>query len=631
MPDLLSTAVSGLRAFQRALDVTGHNISNATTPGYSRQRVDLAAREGEPMGNGFIGKGVDIVSISRYYDEVKTSQLRTAASEDERLSTYAANANVLSNLFANATTGLSASIQGFTDAVQGVANLPSSTASRQVLLSEAESLRQRLQTYDLRLGTLDAEINSRVRAETEAVTSAARSIANLNQQIVAAQSATGQPPNDLLDQRDRLINDLSGRVAVDVVKQDDGAWNVFIGNGQPLVIGSRAGSLLAIGDPYEPTRLNVAYSSEASSPSTDMSNAISGGTLGGLLDFRRELLDPARNQLGQIALGITAAVNAQHREGMDLYGNLGGDLFAVGAVEAQPASSNASSATLAATRGAIGDQTAHDYIVEYSGTAWSMRRADTGEPVALTGTGTVANPLVGAGLSIVASGTPAANDSFRLRPTANVIGGLRVQVTDPAAVAAAAPIRTAAATTNTGTGVVSAGEVLDPSNAALRTTTTIQFTSASTYSVNGAGSFTWAAGSDIDLNGWRVQITGAPAVGDRFTVQNNVGGSGDNRNALALAGVIDRGVLSGGTESINGAISRFVGNIGTVTNRVQTASDAQRVIRDEAVAAVDSVSGVNLDEEAANMLRFQQAYQAVAQVIAISQKMFDTLLNATGR
>ncbi|MEP7311485.1 MAG: flagellar hook-associated protein FlgK [Pseudomonadota bacterium] len=629
MADMLSTGVSGLRAFQRALDTTSHNIANASTPGYSRQRVEMATRQPETFGSGFLGSGVDVSSITRYYDQLLATQTRTASSSLSRLSAYADKAQALSNLFADSSTGLNASLQKFLNSVQGVANSPTSTAARQVMLSEAEGLKQRLQTYNTRLNEIDSEINARLSGEAASISNSAQAIARLNQQIVAAQNSTGQPPNDLLDERDRLISELSQHVNVDIVAQDDGALNVFVGNGQSLVLGGVGANLVTQKDPYDPTRLNIAYQTAGSS--SDVTGALSGGTLGGLLDFRREMLDPTRNQLGQIAVGLTSAVNAQHREGVDLNGNLGGDLFAVGAVAVTRNAGNTGGGTVAVTRDDAGALTTQDYVLEYSGSAWSLRRTDTGAAVAMTGTGTALDPFKADGLSIVVGGATAAGDRYLVKPTAGAVAGLNVLITVPARVAAASPIRSAVASANLGDAAISAGEVLDAANPALRNTVTLQFIDATHYSVNGAGSFTYTGGANIDINGWRVQVSGTPAAGDTFAVANNAGGVGDNRNALALAGVLEQGVLLGGTQSLNGAVTSFVGAIGVAANQAASSRDAQQIIFDDSVAAVDSVSGVNLDEEAANLLRFQQAYQAAAQLIRVTQTLFETLLDATRR
>jgi flagellar hook-associated protein 1 FlgK len=616
MPDILSTGVSGLRAAQRALDVISHNIANATTPGYSRQRVELATRQPEAFGGGYIGTGVTISGITRSYDDLLATQLRGASSALSSLDTFASKAQKLNNLFANTTTGVSAAMQRFINAVQGVSNDPTSTAARQVMLSEAEGLRQRLQTYEGRLEEINTEINAQVTAEAASITSLASQIARLNDQIMAARTS-GHSPNDLLDSRDQLINDLSTRISVSVVPQENGAVNVFVGNGQSLVLGGNAGRLVAQPDPYIPTRMTVAF--QSGSGTVDVASSLTGGSLGGLLEFRRDMLDPARNQLGQIAVAVADVANAQHRQGMDLNGNLGGDLFRIGAVEVLPRSGNNGLATVSVTRTDVGALPAQDYVLEFDGSSWSARDAVTGAALALTGSGATGT-FTAPGQSIDIGGTPA-----------GAIGGMQVAITDPARVAAAAPVRASASSGNAGSGVISAGEVRDASNGAITDTVEITFIDATHYSVNGSGSHTYAPGGEIELNGWSVRITGEPAAGDVFRVERNAGGVGDNRNALAMADMLGRGVLSGGAESINGAISRFVGGIGVATAQAQSSAEAQAIIAKDVQASMDAKSGVNLDEEAANMLRYQQAYQAAAQVIRITQTLFDTLIGATRR
>ncbi len=628
MPDLMSTGVSGLMAFRRALDVTSHNIANATTPGYSRQRVDLSTRPAQGYGSSYVGSGVQINSITRSWDQLLATQLTGAKSTQAQLATFASKAGKLNNLFADTSTGLSASMQKFINAVQGVSNDPTSTAARQVMLSEAEGLRQRLQTYDNRLGEIEVEINAQLTAETAAISNAASQIARLNAQIVAA-STSGGVPNDLMDSRDQLVSELSARIGVTTVTQDDGAMNVFVGNGQALVLGSNASQIVTQPDSFDPTRLTIAY--RAGSSSMDISSAISGGSLGGLLEFRGEMLDPARNDLGKIAVALADVANEQHRAGMDLNGNAGGDLFNIGGVRVLSERSNGGGAELAVQRTDSGALTGDDYILSFDGSAWTARNSATGALINTTGDGSPGSPLEFDGLSVVVGGTAAATgDRFLLRPTAGAIRDFSVAVTDPARVAAAAPIRTSAAPANTGSGAISAGAVVDAASGQLRDTVQIEFTSATQYTIGGV-SYTYAAGEPIEHNGWSVVISGAPQAGDTFTVSENIGGVGDNRNALQLAQMLGQGVLSGGAESINGAISRFVGGIGVATSQAQSGAAAQDVIVGDIQSSIDSVSGVNLDEEAANMLRYQQAYQAAAQIIRITQTLFDTLLGATSR
>ena len=629
MPDMMNAGVSGLLAMQRALDITSHNIANAQTPGYSRQRVELAATQPVSSGDGFVGRGVAVTTIQRAYDDLIANQQQSASSSYSRLDTFATRAQTLSNLFADSTTGLSASLQKFTNALQGVSNAPTSTSARQVLLSEADGLRQRLQTYDNRLSEIGNEVNASIKSEAITISNLSAGIAQLNQQIVNAQNSIGQPPNDLLDARDRKITELARHVSVSVTKQSDGSANVFIGKGQPLVLGANGASIVATADRYDPTRMTLSY--QAGNTSNDLGDTLSGGSLGGLLDFRNTLLEPSRNQIGQIAVGLTTAVNAQHREGMDLSGNLGGDLFGIGAARVLTSSANAGASTVAAVRTSASALTSADYILQYTGSAWTLQRADTGAAVTMSGAGTALSPFTADGLSLVVSGTPVTGDSFKVQPTATAVAGLSVLITDVSKVAAAAPIRTGVVTGNSGTAKISAGEVIDVTVPHLRDPVTLTFIDATHYSINGVGSNLVGAGNSIYYNGWKVSFTGTPTAGDAFTVSSNTGGVGDNRNALAISAALNTGLLSGGTESLPGSVTRVVGAVGVATSQAQNGRDAQKLILDQTNSEKDGISGVNLDEEASNMMRYQQAYQASAQIIKMTQTLFETLLQATGR
>jgi flagellar hook-associated protein 1 FlgK len=310
---------------------------------------------------------------------------------------------------------------------------------------------------------------------------------------------------------------------------------------------------------------------------------------------------------------------------------MGGDFFTVGGVATLGSANNTGSGTVAVTRGGAAGLTDANYTLERTASGFALKRGDTGAAVTVTGTGTAADPFLADGLSIVVGGSAAVGDRWSIRPTREAVAGFSLAIADPARIAAASPIRTAAAATNTGSAGISAGDVVDPTSPSLRSSVTIEFTSATTYSVNGAGSFTYTSGQPIAINGWSATISGAPAVGDRFTVGDNTNGRGDNRNALKVATALTSPALDGGTASINATIERFTANVGLQTRAAQTSRDAQAVVNRDDIAARDSVSGVNLDEEAANLLRFQKAYQAAAQVIAVAGTLFDTLLAATRR
>jgi len=627
MADMLSTGVSGLLAFQRSLDTTSHNISNVNTPGYSRQRTDLTARSPEPSGAGYVGNGVQVSSVTRLYDDFISAQTRNSSSLFQQLDTFSTQSSRINNLLGDSSTGLSATLQKFASAFQGVANNPTSIPARQTLLSQAQSIASQLQSYDSSLKSLDTQVNSQIDAETATISTLAKNIADLNGKITVASAQYGQPPNDLLDQRDHLIDQLATHVSVDVVKQNDGSVNVSIGTGQPLVVGQSYSKLTAGADQYDPTRRTVLL--QTSTGAADITNNIQGGTLGGVLTFRSQVLDTTRSALGQISVALADSVNTQHRSGIDLNGALGQNFFAVGGVQVQASTQNGSTGTVSATRSNVSALTGADYMLTATSTGWALQRADTGAAVSMTGTGTSTDPFVADGLSFVVGGTPTAGDRFLVRPSINAVSGMQVLVTDPTAVAAALPIKTSAAAANSGAATISSGDVLNPTNPQLQSSVDIQFLTATTYSVNGSGSFAYTSGANIDVNGWRVQVSGTPAAGDKFTVSSNVNGKGDNRNALKLADTLNKPVLNGGKTSVNDAVGQYISTIGVQTNQAQASRDAQQIVYNDSVSTQQSVSGVNLDEEAANLVRYQQAYQAAAQVIKIAQTIFQTLIDAT--
>jgi flagellar hook-associated protein 1 FlgK len=629
MADLLSTAVSALTAYSRGLETTSHNIANVATEGYSRQRVLYGTREAQAYGNGWVGSGVNARSIERVYDQFLGLQYRTSTSALGRQEVFATLAGRVSAQFADADTGFGAALQRFVNAVQDVAAAPTSIPARQVLLAQASSLAGELRVQDERLEGLATEVNGRVAAAVNDINGIAASIADINERIVSAQARTGQPPNDLLDERDRLVDQLSGRVAVSTVPQDDGALNVFIGTGQPLVLGPQAMPLSARPDAYDPASLRVGIETPAGF--VDVTASLTGGEVGGLLDVQRQVLDPARRTLGQLAVGLADAVNAQQRAGMTLSGSLGSDLFAVGGVQVLANESNAGSGTVAVGRADVSQLVTADYVLELGGSGWSLRRADTGATVAMTGSGTAADPFRAEGLEFVVSGAASAGDRFLVRPTFGAASSTQALLTDPADFAAALPVRFAAAAANSGTASAANLSVLDPANPALRTTATITFTSASTYSINGGPDTAFTAGTPIEFNGWRLELGGTPAAGDVFTVASNAAGLGDNRNALALVDALSGPALNGGTASLADVFGRLVADVGVQTRQSQLSRDALALVQGDARAAIDSVSGVNLDEEAANLVRLQQAYQAAAQVVRVADSLFDTLLGAIGR
>lgn len=628
MPDMLNTSLTGMLAFQRALEVTSHNIANANTPGYSRQVAQFGTRVGQNVGVGYIGSGTKITSVRRMYDSLLGEQMQASKTGLMRFSTMGGLAGRVDSLLANADTGLSTGFQSFFNSLQDLANDPASIPIRQALLGEASGLVNRFAGLDQQLNALEGEVSSRLKLSVDDINRLAQSIADVNDKI-SLSNGTGQTPNDLLDERDRLVTALAEQVAVATNVQDDGTMSVFIGSGQSLVIGNTAQMLSVRGNEFDPTRLNVAY--EGASGSTPLDTSLTGGTLGGLLEFRATILDPVRQSLGQTAIAFVDSFNTQHGEGIDLRGALGGDFFGIDPPTVLSSSNNSGTGSAVAAIGDLGSLSGANYILNFDGAAYSLVQEDTSTIIPMTGTGTLADPFVAGGLEIIVGGAPAAGDRQLIRSTQDAAGSLSTLISDPQEIAMATPTRSGSSLGNTGSATISPATVYDTSDPLLFTPAVIEFTGANSYSINGAGVFLYTDGSPITINGTAVTISGSPAVGDQFTIGPNSGASGDNSNGLLLADIQSVGVLDNGSISINENYSRLVAGVGGTTHQVQAGFEAQSVVFKNVEDSLLSNSGVNLDEEAANLIRFQQAYQAVAQMVAVTNTLFDTLIGATRR
>ena len=644
--DLLGTSISGLLAFQRALAVTGQNVSNAATDGYSRQVADLVTRPPTPSGDGFIGNGVTVNTVQRMADSFITGQLNAATSSNSQLQQFYQLSSQVDNLLSDPTAGLTPALQGFFGAVQGVANDPSSTPARQVMLSQAQTLVDRFHYLDQQLGNLRSGINTQITNSVTEINNLAAGIAAVNRDIVLAQGAAGgQPANDLLDKRDTLIKQLSAQVNVTTVAQDDGSLNVFIGTGQSLVIGQTSVPLSVVNNAYDPARKEVAITTGASS--TTISDLLTGGTLGGSLQFRNQVLDGAQNALGQTAIGLAATFNAQHKLGQDLTGALGGNFFSAIDVSG-PRVLTSSAATVTAAVTNVNALTTSDYRLDFNAGTYTLTRLSDNTAVY---SGATFPPAAAVdGLTFTLSGAPAAGDSFLIQPTRLGAGNIALALSDTSRIAAAAPIRTAVATnasgvpTNIGSATISAGSVSNTSNLPLGANITLTFDP----NAGGAGvpGFQVAGGPPGPLlydpatdyagksfgfptyGGISFTIGGTPQTGDSFVISNNTGGATDNRNALQLAGVNDQPVLVNGTATIVSSYGQLIANVGAQTHSADVNRTTQQALLNNITSQHDSLSGVNLDEEAANMQRFQQAYQAAAQMIATANTTFQTLLTA---
>ncbi len=763
--DIFGTGVSALLAFQSSLATTGHNVANVNTEGYSRQRVELGQKNPQFAGYGYVGRGVDVTDVRRIHSEVITQEIRNTTATASQMDTLSLMAGQLDNLVADADAGISPALQSFFDAVNDVADDPASIPARQVMISQAEALVDRFDHFEERFDVLDRNVNDTLDTSVAEINTLTSAIADLNRNIVAAKGAGGgAQPNDLLDQRDQLLVKLAEHVAVTAVEEDDGAINVFVGKGQLLVNRFSTQTMSYTRNEFDPTRYEVALTSLGNT--VEVSNLVSGGKLGGALQFRDEVLDPARAALGRIAFGLSMDFNDQHSLGLDLQGDMGGDFFRVPTSAVAHSDGNAGSADIALTVVDASELTLSDYRLTYNGAnVYTLVRSSDGQSTSLTIPAGSTTATVD-GFQITVNTAAIAGDTFQLLPTQRGADTIDIILDDVTRIAAAAPVRGITSLANTGEGVLTAPSVIDATTY-VPDTYTIAFGDSAITAVPAAGTgqptdvtdggvleyeliingysvytqddgtgeltldqlaaqinadvaqtgvrayvdntsnslflanepgtslpitveerlnattpdaleagdqvtgyfgsvlvaagpgssisnsitFTAAAdsyvvvdsggtavtsgaytsGANIDFNGIRTAVTGNANLGDLFTIEENTSGVGDNRNALALAALRATGSLDSGTSTYQEAYSQMVAQVGSTANQADINLNAQNALLRTAKATREAISGVNLDEEAANMMRFQQAYQAAARIISVSSSLFDSLLAAVNR
>jgi len=566
---MLNIGTSALLTTQASLSTASHNISNVNTEGYNRQRVTQGTQTPNFEGGYFIGTGVTVNGVERIFDSFLSDQVRIFTSQEKSFDTFSTFARQVDDLLGAPQLSLSAGLQGFFDAIQDVADDPTSIPARQVMLTEADTLAKRFNTLDTQLNAFNQQVNINLDTSVKEVNILSQGIAELNQAITEASGGAGIPPNDLMDQRDQLINQLSGYISVSTNVQSNGAVNVFIGNGQALVVGQSAIALKVISNPSDTTRSEIGYG-----PSNiNVSAQLTGGSIGGLLSVRKDVIDPARTEIDALAAGMINTINAQHTVGLTLDGNTGGYFF-------EPAD-------------------------------------------ALT------------------------QDA----------GSIRLAITNPRDIAVAFPVSTATNTNNAGTAqlnVTKVSSLINPTDGQAlagdiqlsfannqytvsyqNQTVVIPYTpgvdSGKSYDLS---SLTFTGG--IVAPDLKITLSGTPVNTDSFVISNSNNGNftavGDNRNALALSQLQTTKTLnqvSGvATRSFGDAYGILVANIATRTHQADVGQQTQKGLLDQTSLRYESVSGVNLDEEAANLIKFQQAYQAASQIITVSNTVFNSLMSA---
>ena len=660
---LMSIGTRAMFANYSSMQTTGHNIANAQTPGYSRQTVQLQTSGGQSTGAGFYGKGVDVVTVQRASDAFLTTQAQTASSMAKMDDARSSNLQQLETVFPPGDTGVGAAVGSFMNAFVDLANSPSDSSARQVILSDAAEVADRFSTAGAQLDRLQSGVSSDLRNSVAQVNQLAGQVAKLNSDI-AALRGSNSTPNDLLDQRDQLVKQIGDLVKVSTITAGDGSTGVFIAGGQRLVLGAEAAQLQVTPDAANTSRSAISISDNGIVHGLP-DDLLVGGSISGLLKYQNEDLVSARNQLGQMAASVSARVNQVQGFGIDMSSpaGSGNPVFAVGGPVAIPNTHNArdasggfaSTVAMTVTDGsqlkasdytfAADPANAGSYIVTRAADGVKFSMAPSGADFAytrLSDGAAMGNSMDG--FQIAVTGTPGPNDSFELQPVGRAAVSMARVLDDPTGLAAASPMTAVAGVANKGTATVASLDVSDPANDP-SVSAAIAFTDAnggysytltdSLGNVTASGNATWTPGQPIALNGFELNLNGVPSSGDTLSVVKTAHPESNNGNALAMVALRDEnfvgrdrqidGTLQDG-QTATDAYASVLANVGVRVQSAKTASTISAATSQQADSAVASKSGVNLDEEAGRLIQFQQGYQAAAKVLQVAQAIFDTLL-----
>lgn len=679
MANLINIGLSGLSSSQAALTTTSNNISNVATAGYSRQSTVNSAGALQSIGGaGYVGTGTTLAEVRRIYSSYLQNQVASSTALDSEASTLSTNAATLDSLLSDSSTGITSVLSDFFTSLQTAAASPSDTASRQLLVTAASTLSNRFNTISTQISSSNADVNSQLTSLSEQVNTLSKSIASLNQQIVSM-SGTGTP-NSLLDSRDEAVRQLNELVGV-TVQQRDGQYDVYLGTGQALVSGTSSNTLTAQPGATDPSSysLTVNYASY----STDVTSVVSGGQIGGLLRYRSEVLQPAQNELGRLAMVVSDSVNTQLGQGLDANGDFGSSLFssintdaAVGSRSVGGSKNSAGSGNLDVTITDSSALTSYNYAVKFSdANTYTVTRSDGTSMGSHTLDEDPAPSIDGFTLALNGNAL-SAGDTFTVTPTRNGAGQIKTTMTDVSKLAFAGPLAATSSSGNSGTGSVTQPTLttkLDVYDSAALAKAQggienglpvkLVFGSASNgsqgYTVYNASGSSIGTGTivpnqtntlnvsvpmlddsgnamvDADGNAmtatFQMNISGSPAANDSYTVAFNSNGTSDNRNATSVVNLQNAktvGSASGGGVSMTGAYAKLVEDVGAKAAQASSDATATAAVLTSATTSRDSVAGVNLDEEAADLVKFQQYYTASSQIIKAAQEVFSTLLNA---
>lgn len=624
MSSLLNVGARALLANQIGLSTTGHNIANAGTPGYSRQTAVQGQVAGQYTGSGYIGKGVEILGIERAHNEFLTRQAAAAQSVQAMDVTRATRLLALEEIFKGGKTGLGAAVSDLLNAFSDVASTPNDLSARSVVLARADEMAARMRDAQTRLDDLQKGVNSQLGDSVRTINSLAGRLASLNEQIARAQGG-GQSPNDLLDQRDQLLRELNRQVQTTSVAADDGSLSIFVGS-QALVLGNKAAQVAITTDDANQSKLQLVRSGLAT---TIDETTLGGGTVAGLLRFQNSDLAQTRDGLGRMALTLATEINAQHRLGLDLDGKAGGDVFKPIAIpDAMASAGNAGNAVIGATVANASALAASSYQIKFgAGGSIEVQRLSDGKTTSFTGPMPI--EIDGLRLSLQA-GSAAEGDSLVLKPYAGAAGELRTVLRSPRELAVGSPVQARPGAGNAGS-VAVARMSATSADANLNAPVTLTFNGAGGFDVAGTGTgdptgVPYVAGQPISYNGWTIVLNGTPKPGDTITIQpaSVAYGNSNAGNAQALLALRDKAVFDGAP--MTDGYAALMAQVGVRSQSAQYAAEISTSIAGTLETERTSESGVNLDEEAAKLLQYQQAYQASSKMIQIAQSIFDSLL-----
>lgn len=644
---ILNIGVRALQANQLALQTAGNNISNVNTVGYSRQSLVLETVEGQFSGAGYIGYGVNVVTIQRNLNEFLTRQATLAGSVQSADATRSAYLRQLEGLFEGGSGGLGASVNEMLNAFSDVASAPTDLTARTVALTRVDEAAARMRSSSIKIDDLQQGLAQSLQQKVAAINTLAQSVADVNTEIIKV-AGNGQSPNDLLDRREQLVREINQYVQTSSIPSQDGGLNLFIGGSQALVLGNQATPIAIVPDEFgDITKTKIAISRNGQSFTLD-ENALGGGEISGLLRFQNTDLIEGRNLLGRLTLAVSTAMNDQHKLGLDLNGTPGGNLFTPASfgtsnirIPAAPATLNTGTAALGLAIADPSKFVASDYMMAFSSaTTGSITRRSDGKVSTFDFAAT--NPVNIDGLNIsIPSGAPANGDRFLLKPYSTSAGTMTSAFSSPAALAVASPVSGSMGTGNTGS--LQQTSLTARSNPIAATPVKLTFTGPNSYTRSDDPTpltpfvHTYTAGQAIEgtypatnpLSQWSLVLQGAPKIGDSITVGPNLYPKLNAGNATAMMNLRDKPMFDGAamTDGYAGLISQ----IGIRTQSAGYASQVSTTIAANLETNRTAVSGVNLDEEAGKLIQFQQAYQASAKVIQVAQSVFDTLIQSMSR